>query len=94
VLSLGENRRGHGHPADAGRVGVGTGPVTRGSRADRQGVLFILNCSTLAEAKAIMSELPLAKANLANFEYTALGPLTPLRRLLAEPSASMRNSPQ
>jgi len=64
------------------------------SLADGRGVLFILNCSTLAEAKAIMGELPLAKANLANFEYTALGPLTPLRMLLADPSAPVRNGPQ
>lgn len=58
------------------------------SRSDGRGVLFVMNCSTVAEAKAPTDALPLAKANLATFEFTALGPLTPLRLLLAEPAAS------
>ncbi len=58
------------------------------SRSDGRGVLFVMNCSTVAEAKALMDALPLAKANLATFEFTALSPLTPLRLLLAEPAAS------
>jgi len=55
------------------------------SRADGRGVLFILNSHSTDEAKAVMEALPLAKANLVNLEYTALGPLTPLRALLAPP---------
>jgi hypothetical protein len=57
------------------------------SRSDGRGVVFILNCGTVDEAKAMMNSLPLAKANLANFEFTALGPLSPLRFLLATPDA-------
>jgi hypothetical protein len=57
------------------------------SRSDGRGVLFVMNCSTVAEAKALTDGLPLAKANLATFEFTALSPLTPLRILLAEPTA-------
>jgi hypothetical protein len=52
------------------------------SRSDGRGVIFILNCTTAAEAKAITDRLPLSKANLATFEYTPLGPLAPLRMLL------------
>jgi hypothetical protein len=52
------------------------------ARSDGRGVLFILNCTTAAEAKAITDGLPLSKANLATFEYTLLGPLAPLRMLL------------
>ena len=52
-------------------------------RSDGRGVMFILNATSVADAKAAMETLPLAKANLAQFEYTALGPLTPLRLLLA-----------
>jgi hypothetical protein len=52
------------------------------SRSDGRGVIFILNCHTAAEAKAITDGLPLSKANLATFEYTPLGPLAPLRMLL------------
>jgi hypothetical protein len=62
------------------------------SRSDGRGVLFILNCSTVAEAKALMDELPLSKANLASLEYTALSPLTPLRGLIATPSGGPANN--
>jgi len=55
------------------------------SRADGMGVVFILNCTTLEEAKTLMGSLPLAKNNLVNLEFTALGPLKPLRLLLAPP---------
>ena len=55
------------------------------SRSDGKGVMFIMNCTTVAEAKALMETLPLSKANLANLEFTGLGPLTPLRFLLAQP---------
>jgi hypothetical protein len=57
------------------------------SRVDGRGVIFILNASDVAAAKAIMETLPLSKANLANLEFTALGPLTPLRMLIAPPPA-------
>lgn len=53
------------------------------ARADGRGVMFILNSTDVAAAKATMDELPLAKAGLANFDFTALGPLSPLRLLLA-----------
>ena len=63
-------------------------------RSDGRGVVFIMACSSVAEAKALTDTLPLAKANLATFEFTALGPLTPLRVLLAEPTAGGRENPQ
>jgi hypothetical protein len=55
------------------------------SRSDGRGVMFILNASDVAAAKALMDGLPLSKANLANFEFTPLGPLSPLRLLVAPP---------
>jgi hypothetical protein len=61
------------------------------ARADGRGVVFILNCATVAEAKAITDTLPLSKANLATFEYVALTPLTPLRMLVAEPSSAPKH---
>lgn len=57
------------------------------SRGDGRGVVFIVNAGDVAAAKALMDSLPLAKANLANFEFTALAPLTPLRLLMAPPAA-------
>jgi hypothetical protein len=64
------------------------------SRGDGRGVVCILNCGTVAEAKALMDTLPLSTANLAVFEFTPLGPLTPLRMLLTEPTAPPKNNPQ
>ena len=64
------------------------------ARGDGKGVVFILNCSTSAEAKAITDTLPLSKGGLAVFEYTPLGPLTPLRMLLTDPTASPKGNPQ
>jgi len=52
------------------------------SRGDGRGVLFIMNSTSLADAKAIMDDMPLSKANVANYEFTALGPLMPLRALM------------
>jgi len=63
-------------------------------RSDGRGVVFIMACSSVAEAKALIDTLPLAKANLATFEFTALGPLTPLRLLLAEAAAPARENPR
>jgi hypothetical protein len=60
------------------------------ARGDGRGVVFILTVSTVADAKALMETLPLSKANLATFEYTVLTPLTPLRLLMAEPTAPPR----
>jgi len=53
------------------------------ARADGKGVVFLLNCKSVEEAKAVLEELPLIKDKLATFEYMALGPLTSLRMLLA-----------
>ena len=57
------------------------------ARGDGRGVIFILNATTVADAKAVMESLPLSKAGFVNLEYTALGPLTPLRALIAPPGA-------
>ncbi len=61
------------------------------ARADGRGVVFILNASTVADAKAITDTLPLAKAGIATFEYVALTPLTPLRMLIQEPASAPKD---
>ena len=53
------------------------------ARGDGKGVVFLMDCTTVDEAKAILDTLPLVKENLASFEYMPLGPLTPLRLLVA-----------
>jgi hypothetical protein len=56
------------------------------SRGDGKGVVFLLNCGTVEEAKAILETLPLVKGNFAAFEYMTLGPLNPLRVLMDAPA--------
>jgi len=55
------------------------------SRADGRGAVFLLETKDVAEAHAIMDGLPLAKQNLVDHEYIAIGPLSPLRLLFADP---------
>jgi hypothetical protein len=55
------------------------------SRGDGRGVIFLLDTRDVAEAHAIMEALPLAKQNLMDHEYIAVGPLLPLRLLVANP---------
>jgi hypothetical protein len=63
------------------------------ARADGRGVVFIMNCSSTAEAKALTDQLPLVKGNLASFDFAGLMPLTPLRVLLPPAAAQGRGSP-
>ncbi len=51
-------------------------------RGDGKGVVFVLNCKTVEEAKAMLEVLPLIKANFASFDYMPIGPLSPLQLLL------------
>jgi hypothetical protein len=55
------------------------------SRSDGRGVVFILDCKSVEEAKALLSQLPLVKEHGASFDFVALSPLRPLQ-LLMEPS--------
>ena len=55
------------------------------SRGDGRGVVFLLDSRDVAEAQAIMDGLPLARQNLMDHEYIAVGPLLPLRLLMANP---------
>jgi hypothetical protein len=56
------------------------------SRADGRGGVFLLNARDVAEAKSIMESLPLAKEHLLDHEYIPVGPLLPLRLLMANQS--------
>jgi len=55
------------------------------SRGDGRGVVFVVDVRDVAGAKAIMEDLPLAKQDLMDHEYIAIGPLLPLRLLMANP---------
>jgi hypothetical protein len=53
------------------------------SRGDGRGVVLLLDTRDVAEAHAIMEGLPLAKEKFMDHEYIAVGPLLPLRLLMA-----------
>ena len=55
------------------------------SRGDGRGVVLLLETNDVAQAHAIMEDLPLAKQDLMDHEYIAVGPLLPLRMLMANP---------
>ena len=55
------------------------------SRGDGRGAVFLLDTKDVAEAHTIMDGLPLAKGNLLDHDYIAVGPLFPLRLLMANP---------
>jgi hypothetical protein len=48
-------------------------------QTDGKGVVFIVNASTIDEAKAILEKFPLGQAGVMDFNYVPLGPLNPLR---------------
>ena len=55
------------------------------SRGDGRGVIFLLDSRDVAEAQTIMEALPMAKQDVIDHEYIAVGPLVPLRLLIANP---------
>ncbi|WP_426411410.1 hypothetical protein [Bradyrhizobium ganzhouense] len=55
------------------------------SRSDGRGAVFLLDARDVAEAHATMDALPLAKQELIDHEYIAIGPLMPLRLLVTKP---------
>ena len=57
------------------------------SRADGRGAVFLLNAKDVAEAESIMKAMPLAKEHLMDHQYIPVGPLVPMRLLLANQPA-------
>ena len=58
------------------------------SRGDGRGVVFLVDAKTEDEARALMETLPLAKQHLMDHVYLPVGPLMPLRALMASGSAA------
>jgi hypothetical protein len=56
------------------------------TRGDGRGVIFILNCKDVAEARALIEGLPLSKENLVDEQFIPVGPLLPLGILLKDNS--------
>ena len=58
------------------------------TRGDGKGVIFLLNCKDLAEARALIESLPLSKENLMDEQFIPVGPLLPLGILLRDSPAN------
>jgi hypothetical protein len=58
------------------------------TRGDGKGVVFLLNCKDVAEARALMASLPLSKENLVDEQFIPVGPLLPLGILLRDSPAN------
>jgi hypothetical protein len=54
------------------------------TRGDGKGVIFILNCQDVAEARALIESLPFSKENLVDEQFIPVGPLLPLGILLRD----------
>jgi hypothetical protein len=57
-------------------------------QTDGKGVVFVVNATTIEEARAILEQFPLGKAGLMEFGFIPLGPLSPLRLLANTPLPS------
>ena len=55
-------------------------------QTERNGVVFLVNATTVEEARGVLEQFPLGKAGFMDFDYIALGPLSPLRLLANIPS--------
>ena len=52
---------------------------------DGGGPVFLMSARTVDEARALTAQLPLVKARMLEFDFVAVGPLSPLRVLLQQP---------
>jgi hypothetical protein len=57
-------------------------------RKDQASVVFILNITDVDEARRTLAQLPLGRANLMEFDFIPLGPLSPLAALGANQTGS------
>jgi hypothetical protein len=53
-------------------------------RQTQTGPVFLLNVTSVEEARTLMESLPLGRAGLMKHEFIELGPLTPLHLLLLD----------
>jgi hypothetical protein len=54
-------------------------------RQDQNGVVFLLSSHSVDEARTVLGSLTLVKNKMLDFDLVPVGPLAPLRALLAAP---------
>jgi len=57
-------------------------------KQDQTGPVFLMNVTSVEEARSILEKLPLGQAKLMEFDYVELGPLSPLYFLLKQGSTA------
>ena len=57
-------------------------------RQDGHSVVFLLNATSVDEARELLESLPFEQARLLKFDLLPLGPLSPLQVLLDHPQAA------
>src|SRR6266852_3032025 len=57
-------------------------------RQTQTGAGFLMNVTSVEEARALMEKLPLGQAALMKHEFIEIGPLTPLHLLLSDVGAT------
>lgn len=53
-------------------------------RTDKPGVVVVMECENVEEAKKVMDELPLVRENLIKFEFIPVGYFSPFEDLFAK----------
>ena len=53
-------------------------------RQDRMGVVFVLECGSVDEARTVLGELPFVREKLIDFDYIPLGPFSYFEMLFAD----------
>jgi len=54
------------------------------TRGDGRGVIFLLNCKDVTDARTLIESLPLSRENLVDEQFIPVGPLLPLGILLRD----------
>jgi hypothetical protein len=58
------------------------------TRGDGKGVILLLSCKDVVEARALIESLPLSKESLVDEQFIPVGPLLPLAILLRDSPAN------
>jgi hypothetical protein len=57
------------------------------NRKDEPGVVFLMNVTTIEEARALLEDLPLGRAGLMRFQFIPIAPLWQMNFILLPKSA-------
>ena len=62
------------------------------TRGDGKGVIFLLNCKDVAEARTLIESLPLSKENLMDEQFIPVGPLAARNTIARQPDQQVNSA--